>query len=365
MHLIDSLSLGGAESMAVNFANGMPRVRYRAYLCTTRSEGPLAAHLQPDVGRLRLNRRWRFDLSAIHRLVSFTRSQKIDILHAHSSTLFIGVVAASFSPWPAVVWHVHSGRSAIGNRSPLLYRVTLKRASAVIAVNQALAQWATVSAHVPARNVSYIPNFTPDVVGNRSLIELPGTQGLRIACVANLRPEKDHLTLLRAMAIVCRAEPAAHLILVGANVDAKYYSQVQQEITRLRLTCQVTWLGARQDVAAILTACDIGVLSSVSEGLPLALLEYGMVGLSAIATRVGQCTEVLDDQQAGLLVEPGDPGALAEAVLALLKSPGTRIQFGQRLRARVRERYSANAVMAQVEQVYSDVLAKRRERHPT
>jgi glycosyltransferase involved in cell wall biosynthesis len=116
-------------------------------------------------------------------------------------------------------------------------------------------------------------------------------------------------------------------------------------------------LGERQDVHAILNACDIGVLSSVSEGLPLALLEYGMAALAAVATHVGQCAEVLDEGRAGILVPSASPERLAHALLSLLKSPARSLALGKELQRRVQERYSAGAVMKQVCQIYEKVLS--------
>src|SRR5579862_7236247 len=92
MHVLDSLALGGAERAAVNLVNSLPRENYRPYLCTTRSEGPLADAVSAHVGRLALERTNRFDAGAVRRLMNFVRSEKIRILHAHGSSLFIAAL---------------------------------------------------------------------------------------------------------------------------------------------------------------------------------------------------------------------------------------------------------------------------------
>ena len=141
--------------------------------------------------------------------------------------------------------------------------------------------------------------------------------------------------------------------MVGQADNPDYLSRVQRAMPN----GSVTWLGARSDVPAILRGCDIGVLSSASEGLPLALIEYGMNGLPAVATRVGQCVEVLDDGRAGILVPPANPEALATALNELLRSLERRKQLGQALRERVRQSYSAGPVMQQVCAIYAKVMA--------
>jgi glycosyltransferase involved in cell wall biosynthesis len=155
---------------------------------------------------------------------------------------------------------------------------------------------------------------------------------------------------------VIRHEPTAHLLLVGAPIEQAYADCVLKEITNLGLGQNVTWLGQRLDVATILRGCDIAVLSSASEGLPLALLEYGLARLPAVATDVGQCAEVLDQGRAGILVPPGSSDQLADALLSLIRSPERRMALGQQLYRRVQERYTPEAVIKQICQVYKTVL---------
>ena len=357
MHIVNTLLAAGRERMAVNLVNALPRTRFAVYLCTTRQEGPLADLVAEDVGRLRLNRKWRFDLTALHRLIAFNQAYKIQLLHAHDASLFLAGLASLFPPYPAVVWHDHFGLYPIQERPVWLYRPATKRVSGVIAVNQPLAEWSRQRLGVPAERVWYIPNFVSSAEGHEALPTLPGSSGSRIVCVANFRAQKDHLTLLRAMALVIRQVPTVNLILVGAAIEPEYSAVVRREIVHQGLEGNITLLGDRRDIYAILKACDIGVLSSASEGLPLALIEYGMAGLAAVATNVGQCGEVLDEGRAGILVSPTSPEQLAEALLSLLKFPERRLALGKQLHRRVQERYSSGPIMAQVCQVYERVLS--------
>jgi glycosyltransferase involved in cell wall biosynthesis len=338
LHLVDTLEPGGTERVAVNLVNHLSRERFRPYLGTTRREGALASEVLPDVGRLSLNRSRTLDLGALRRLVAFVRENRISIVHAHSSSLFL----AALLPGVRIVWHDHFGREE--DRPAWLWRPPARRAAAVVAVSEDLARW---SRHRLGVEAVYLPNFVPEVLVG-PVPDLPGTPGRRVVCVANLRAQKDHLTLLRAIAHV----PEAHLLLAGADVEPAYAARVRSEA--VALGDRVTFLGSRSDIPDLLRGCDVGVLASASEGFPLSLLEYGRAGLAAVATRVGQCPEVLDG--AGILVPPGDPGALAEALLALLGDPARREELGERLCRRVRERYSASAVMERLEAVYHRVL---------
>ena len=106
-------------------------------------------------------------------------------------------------------------------------------------------------------------------------------------------------------------------------------------------------------------ACDVGVLSSASEGLPLALIEYGMARLASVATSVGQCAEVLDGGRAGVLVPPRSPDALAHALTLLLRSADERQTLGARLEEHVRREYSAASAMERITALYDEVLRGR------
>lgn len=356
MHLIDTLELGGAERVAVNLVNLLPRADYRLHLCTTRREGALAHQVNADVGRLALNRRCTFDMKAMQRLVRYIQHHHIRLLHAHSTSLFIAAVVSLFPPFPKVVWHVHYGLYAVKGRPVFPYWLFTRFVDAVIVVNQSLGEWSRHALHLPSHRVWYIPNFVEAPSQNGPIPALPGKPGRRIVCVANLRPQKDHLTLIKAMAMVVQQVPDAHLLLVGKRADEHYAQKVESLILQLRLEHWVSWLGEREDVPNILHACDVGVLSSSSEGLPLALLEYGMVGLPTVATRVGQCAEVLDDGRVGYLVPPNSAYDLAQAILELLQSPNRREDIGRRFKDHVERTYSAHAVVKRVCQVYDTVL---------
>jgi glycosyltransferase involved in cell wall biosynthesis len=177
-------------------------------------------------------------------------------------------------------------------------------------------------------------------------------------CVANLRAHKDHLTLLDAMHEVHRCHPEARLLLAGAAPDAELLSLLHERTRQLGLDDVVSFLGSRPDVAELLSECAVGVLSSSSEGFPLALLEYATAGLPVVATDVGDCAEVLEHGHLGRLVPPQDAGALARAVNGLLDDPATARRLGERLHDAVPTRYERAEVLARLSEVYDQALGR-------
>jgi glycosyltransferase involved in cell wall biosynthesis len=359
LQICDSLAAGGMERVAVNLANGLPADRFRSHICATRSDGPMIELVHSHVGRICLHRAGRFDHAAVRRLVAYIRDNHIHILHAHGTSLFIASIVSLTKPYPLLIWHDHFGRYATEQRPAWLYRLATNRAEAILTVNEPLATWARQRLHFPADRVRYVPNFVCEPTNGHEPPALPGQSGSRIVCVANFRSQKDHRNLLEAMRKVVLQQPQAHLLLIGHETETTCFRDIQSVIENHNLAGHVSVLGPSKDVYTVLRGCDLGVLSSSSEGLPLALLEYGMVGLPAVATDVGQCGEVLGHGQCGLLVPPRDPAQLSSAVLSLLGSASKRQELGRKLRERVLQTYSACKVTQRITEVYEDVLQRR------
>jgi len=360
MHLVDSLSFGGTEKVAVTLSASLPTDTYRPFLCSTREAGPLASEVPSHVPLLCLKRQGRFDWNATKRFVQYLKQNDIKLLHAHSSSLFFAKMAATLSPSAGVriIWHDHYGSCEVAARSALPYRLATRGIGGVIAVNDLLAGWARGHLGVPPDRVWYLPNFVnpPDPKETSLPVQLPGYAGTRIICVANLRPQKDHLTLVEAMKLVVRRQPKAQLLLLGSRVDEHYANSVSKAVADSDLSQNISFLGPQSDVAGYLSQCDLGVLSSASEGLPLSLLEYGWAGLPVVATRVGQCAEVLDGGRVGLLVDSGNREALAECMIQLLENPQERRELGGKFRSFVEANYSRHRVITSLCEIYSTVL---------
>lgn len=358
MHLTDTLDAGGRERIAVNMLNSMPRDRYRTFVCTTRRDGPLLAMLSDDVGRLSLNRRRTLDLSAIVRLARYIRQNKISLVHAHGTSLVVAYLVSLMVRDLVIVWHDHFGTNDRRERAVSLYRLMTRRVAAVLAVSQPLADWSRRRLRFPGERIWCLPNFVPEIRDDLEPPDLPGMAGHRVICVANLRPVKNQLMLLDAMQIVLANQPETHLMLVGERNDADYAAAIERKIANLGLADSVTVLGPRSDVPNVLRGCDVGVLSSMSEGLPVSLLEYGAAGLAVVVTDVGQCGKVLDGGAVGKLVPPGSPKELAATIAALLQDPKERSQLGDAFRTRVARHYSAEAVIGELDSIYRTVLQR-------
>jgi glycosyltransferase involved in cell wall biosynthesis len=356
LHLVDTLEAAGKERVAVNLANLVQHRAYKSYLCATRKGGILRDQLGKNVEYLELGKKNRFNLMAVRRLVLFISRHKINILHAHNASLFIAAAASMFPPYPVVLWHDHYVTSGASERPVWLYRFGVRRARGIIAVSEPLADWIRVKLRVPAERVWYLPNFVNVPSEIICPPALPGIPHFRIVCVAHFRPQKDHITLIRAMRLVVQEEPRAHLILIGGTGDMVYYERVKKEISVLGLKKHISILGEVRNIWSILKHCRVGVLSSAGEGFPLVLLEYGISGIPVVAPRVGQCAEILDNGSAGLLVPSRSPMEMADSILMLLKAPELCSRLSNSLKRRVDQIYSSKCVGEQLCRIYDAVL---------
>ncbi len=350
VQLIDSLAAGGAEMMAVNIANGLAEKGNSSHLCASRAEGILKNKLKQELGYLYLEKTHTFDLSALRKLNRYVKKNKIQLIHAHSNSYFLAVVLKVFyHPKIKIVWHNHTG-SNMQLKGLKLWSLKLFSIFfyAAIHVNKNLMAWALHKLN--GKKHFYLPNFA--VLSNEQITSLKGLPKHRIVCVAGYRAEKNHLNLLRAFKQVVEKHPDWSLHLVGKGYEDAYHHQINNFISENRLEQSVFQYGVCTDIGNILSQCEIGVLSSDSEGLPISLLEYGLAGLAVVVTNVGECANVLENGKKGLIVQPNNSEELAEKILLLVEDKEIRNTFGKSLLHQVDINYSKNSFLKKLKKIY-------------
>jgi glycosyltransferase involved in cell wall biosynthesis len=173
--------------------------------------------------------------------------------------------------------------------------------------------------------------------------------------VGRLTRQKGYPHLLAALTFM-PAEQRPLTLFVGDGPDR---AELEARATALGLARDVRFLGNRHDVPALLAAADLFVLSSLWEGLPLALLEAMAAGLPPIVTTVGGNVEVIEHGKSCILVPAANEQALANALTCLLHDPLRREQIGRAARERFEQRYSLESFIKAHECLYEDLLIKR------
>lgn len=351
LQLIDTLNAGGAERVAVNYANALVGKLEGSFLCTTRKEGVLKSELNPKVGYLFLKKRSALDLAAVFRLKNFVKKYRVDIIHAHATSFFTAVLVKILYPKIKLVWHDHYGNSEKLNQRPrLILRLCKYYFDQVLAVSRDLEKW--IKLNLKQEKVVFFPNFSiPQTKNRQTCLKAPETY--KIVCVANLRAQKNQLLLLDAFQNLAHLKNTISLHLFGQCVEENYANKVLEQIKEL--TAQqwtIYFYGSVPDIAHVLSQANLAVLPSDSEGFPLTLVEYGQAGLPVIATRVGSCEEIIGDPQCGILIPPGDRIALTNALSLLLNHPEKAKIMGKRFQERVMKHYHPEALLNQLLQCY-------------
>ena len=354
LQLIDSLQTGGAERVSVNIANALANQINASFLCATRKEGLLKESLQTNVDYLFLNKTKTIDFKAVKSLNNYIRRNKIDIVHAHSTSFFLATFIKLLNSKLKIVWHDHYGNSEyLNNRKTKALRLCSSYFSHVFSVNKKLEIWA--KQYLKSRSVSYLPNFV--VLNNTNPItKLRGKDGKRIIHLANLRPQKDHITLFDAFKKVVKDCPDWSLHCVGKDFNDECSKSLRTKINELGLNESIFLYGSKLDITHILEQSNIGVLSSKSEGLPIALLEYGLAGLPVVVTNAGDCAKVVENRKSGIVVSREDSDALAKGILQVIINQKKANNFRCNLKLKVEKEYSKAKYIKTLLDVYNALL---------
>ncbi|WP_299527063.1 glycosyltransferase [Winogradskyella sp.] len=354
MQIIDTLQAGGAERLAVNYANGLIKLGVTSFLCTTRDEGPLRQSIHDKVGYMYLKRRSTFDFQAILKLKQFVKQNKIDIIHAHATSYFISILVKIFVPKVKIIWHDHYGNSELlEDRPKRMLRVFSRWFAFIFSVNEKLKRWS--EKELKCKSVTFIKNFSVLTRANTNKTILKGTNGKRILCLANLRRQKDHPLLLKAFKQIHQDYPEWSLHCVGKDFKDAYSSEFFKLVDNLGLQNSVYFYNSKSDVLNIMKQCQIGALSSKSEGLPLAILEYGFSELAVITTNVGNCGELIKNSTYGILVDSGNVSQFVKGLESYINDKDYRLSCAKAFNQKVIKEYSEEAILNEVLEIYKSL----------
>lgn len=366
-HLIDTLSLGGAQKLLVTYAQAARGRGLPATAISLRSDrdSHFPAEIEAQGGQVRMFGFKRlFEPAKFLRLAAFIRRGRFDILHSHliHANILAPVLGRLLGIPVAVTLH------SINLKDGRYYKPALDRlevlslrygANRVHAVGAAVA--AAHNARLGGRPVTVIPNaFTPvQPIPPARRVELrsevmadPG--GFLLVAAGRLEAPKAYPDMLTAFASVRRAHPNAYLAIAGEGILRE---SLTAQIRELGLEQAVRLLGFRPDVPDLLGAADMYVLSSKWEGLPIALLEAMSVGLPVAATAVGDIVNTVADGT-GRLVPPGRPDLLAQAIIDLLDSPEQAKAMGGRAQSHVTTTFGMEHWMDQLLTMYAGMKAR-------
>ena len=367
MHAVLDMDIGGLQRLIAETTMVMDRELFNIEVVCYDQLGCFAEYLKENgiVVTLLQKNQERADLLYPLRLAKFLRRKKVDILHMHPGAFVFGCLAGALVRTPALVYTEH-GRAVVEEKVRLIEdRISAFFVDQMIAVSRDLETYLAEVVHLPAKKICTVINgirtekFQRREKSEKILKEFNISPDCKvIGTVSRLDAVKDQLNMIKAFQRVSEKIPDSKLLLVGEGLMRE---KLTDYIEGNGLKEKVTITGLRGDVPEMLNIFDLFVLSSLSEGTSVSLLEAMAAGLPAVVTRVGGNPDIIDHGVNGLLVEPQDTEALAGAILEILTDPVKYDKFSRAAVEKVKKDFSIEKMVADYTEIYFRILRKKRK----
>jgi glycosyltransferase involved in cell wall biosynthesis len=368
VHIITDLDVGGAELMLARLIESLDRGQVNNVVITLGSAGQVAGRIQrAGVPVVALGIGSAADApSALWRLVRLIRQFQPDVLQTwlyHAD--LVGTVAGTIARVPNIVWNIRCAELDPRDHPrslPALLRVLAfaSRCPSTIICNSAAGQRAHEALGYRPRRWCIIPNgfdtraFQPSVAARAQLrreLAVPGNTRL-VGLLARFHPMKDHTTFLNAAKIVTAARPDVHFVAAGRGVETA--RSIDNLVDELDLRGRIHLLPERSDAPRFFAALDVAVSSSYGEAFPNVVGEAMACGTPCVVTDVGDSSYIVGD--AGMMVPPRDPVALAAGILRILDlDSAAYAALGWAARERIVSVFSLEGAAARYEQLYVEL----------
>jgi glycosyltransferase involved in cell wall biosynthesis len=369
--MIDRPSLGGGQTALLLLAENLDHQLFEVFVCSA-SKGPLVEEVQSrGLTHIPVSLSKAFRLRTVKSIAAALEKNRIQILHTH------GGIAGFYGRWAArrirtpVIVHTLHGIHYLHYRNPLLKRlyvlqerIFLRFTDGLILVSQADLSQAKKHKFCPENKMFVIPNGV-DLKLDRNAQDI---QKKRLAwgwereqpvigTVARLHRQKGVFYLVKAAKKVLSAFPSAKIVVVG---EGPLGQKLRKKTGKIGLEGRLLFLGERKDAAELISLFDVFVLPSLWEGLPFVLVEAAALGKPIIATAVDGVTEIIEDGKTGVLVSPKDPQALADAIIRLLQDKDGASRLAERAKAIIPARFPLRRMVAQTQNLYLELFARKK-----
>lgn len=364
VHVIGSLQTGGAEKMLLNFLAASDKTKFRHTVLCLSKRGEMADQLDgTGVEVIVFRTRFRRFFTDISALAQWFRKHDVKVIHSHlyfaSMWSRLAGIKASVpvmvttehgkEPWKKW-WHIK------------LDRFLSSKSFHHIAVSEDIRNIRIGRDGILPEKITMIPNGVPipdqgqDTAVRQAIrteFRLNPDQPV-VGTVGRVIPAKAYPVLLEALALVRKKVPDVHWLQVG---DGPQMQEIQALAQSMKLDDMISFAGRRSDVDELLESMDVWVMSSIFEGLPVALLEAMATSKPIVITDAGGITDAVQDGEEALVVPMNQPHDLAEAIIRLIENKELAVRLGSNARIRVQNDYGIIAVAKRIESIYTAGLA--------
>lgn len=382
LYVISNLGIGGAERHLSFVGRALVGRGHGVCVYSLAGDGPLRGVLEeggvtvfvPPGSRAgsegsSISRAMRSALAAVHLTYVMLRTRPRIVHFFLPAAYLIGAVAAGLA---RVKIRVMSRRSLnVYQRGyPMMRWLEMKLhggMTAILGNSMAVVRQLRDEEGVPEDRLGLIYNGIeiPQSAGNRIAVRSSlglDDKTLVFVIVANLIPYKGHLDLIKAFSLAHdRIAQPWHLLVVGR--DDGIEPELRAAASELNIDKHISFLGLRSDVAGLMSASDVGLLSSHQEGFSNTILEGMAAGLPMIVTNVGGNAEAVVDGDTGLVVSPHDPASFAEAIVQLAGDPALRQRYGDAGVKRIEAHFLSSTCAEKYEALYRGLMQGALPRH--
>ena len=360
LHLVQGLDVGGLEYMVVALMNRLDREKFLPSICCFDTLGKLQNTLLDDTKVTLLKRKSGIDFFYPFKLAALLKKDKIEIIHLHNSTAFFyGVLAGKLAGTKHIIYTEHARDVAPNIKVRIIDKILSYMTDRIVVVAEFL-KWNLVKKEwINPEKISTVyngidgDNFTMKFEREEITEELNISPASKIiGIVARLDSIKNHRCLIKAMKTVSALFPDALLLVIG---DGPLRVELEELVTFERLNKNILFLGTRNDIPRLLSVLDIFVLCSLSEGLPLTILEAMAAGKSIVATNVGGIPEIIQDGTDGIIIPSDDSDGLADAISKLIRDEDKRHDMGVKARMKFEKKFTARAMVQRYEELYESL----------
>lgn len=361
LQLVNSLEIGGAETVAVNLAINLNKNEFQSTVCTIDCLGPLAFKLaEYNIGCINLDKKPGTRISAAIKLAKIIKKNNIDIITTHNyGALFYASIAKLISRRCSIL-HVDHNRVFPDKTKRWISEKNLSRfAFKIIAVSEELKENLIEYEDIAASHIDIITNGingseyskTIDKAKKRYELGLDDQVPL-VGMAVRLAEEKGISYFIDACAQLLSEGKKFQAIIAG---DGPLMNELKKKTSSLDLDRYVTFLGERTDINEILQILDVYVLSSISEGMPLSLLEAMAASKAIVATNIGGIPEAIESEVSGLLVSSRSSIELSHAIKRFLDNQDLRKRLGSKAKEHFNDKYSIDSMLSTYQSYYRSI----------
>jgi len=368
LYIIDKMTRAGSQRHLFELVNTLDKRDFNPIICCIQKEGELGKKLRkegiPVISLNLKNIKWFNFIKVVISLSYIILKNSVDIVHTYLfSSDIVGPIAARLCGVKTVI----SSRRDLGDwrtkKHLILYKISNLFVDKIVADSYAVKKETLKQEGLAPEKIDVIHNglnpviFSENGISKKEVIkEFSLPQDCRIiGNVSNISKVKGHIFLLKAFNSIKKDFPNLKLLIVGKIKDEKVFKQLLEFVDANELYQDVIFAGGRADVPKLLSAIDIFVHPSLTEGFSNALLEAMASAKAVIATSIGGNAEVIEDGLNGVLVPPADEAGLEKAMRILLQDTQLAQDMGEKVRAKVFNQFTSDLMTRKFQNTYLEL----------